>query len=248
MFTSLATDHRRPGRAAPRHPRDDDRRQGRARGRRCQHAARAGWSSPARTRSTWRRGMYSGWKLADTHRPIHNVIISNVPGPAVPALLRRCRDARRLPVRSDHGGRRAEHHGVQLPRLHRHRVQGRARAGPRPVGHGRRGRRRRSPSSSRPHGPARCDHRHRRAPRRRRRRPRTVPATSTNGATRRPPDRHDRQVDRGKQQTSTNGAKTSRPGRTTKPATSTATTAKKRTPTKRTTRERRSKKRSPDAA
>jgi len=28
--------------------------------------------------------MYSGWKLADTHRPVHNVIISNVPGPPFP--------------------------------------------------------------------------------------------------------------------------------------------------------------------
>ena len=35
--------------------------------------------------------LYSGMHLGDRHRPIHNVVISNVPGPAVPALLRRGR-------------------------------------------------------------------------------------------------------------------------------------------------------------
>ncbi len=32
--------------------------------------------------------LYSGMNLSDRHRPIHNVVISNVPGPALPAVLR----------------------------------------------------------------------------------------------------------------------------------------------------------------
>jgi hypothetical protein len=28
--------------------------------------------------------LYSGWNLADRHRPVHNLIVSNVPGPPIP--------------------------------------------------------------------------------------------------------------------------------------------------------------------
>ena len=81
--------------------------------------------------------LYSSMHLADQHRPIHNVVISNVPGPPFPLYLRRRRAGRGLPDGPDHGGRRPQHHGAQLPRPRRHRLHGRRRAGARRLGHGR---------------------------------------------------------------------------------------------------------------
>ena len=126
MFTSLATDIDDPVERLLRHPREDDRRQGGARGRRRQHAAELGRVRRPELVQPGVAACTRAGSWPTRHRPIHNVIISNVPGPAVPALLRRRRDGGGVPDRSDHGGRRAEHHRVQLPRLHRHRVHGRA--------------------------------------------------------------------------------------------------------------------------
>ena len=126
--------HRRPGRAPPGHPRRARRAPRRSTRRSAPTCSRTGPSSPRPTRSTWRRGSTPACGLADSHRPIHNVIISNVPGPALPAVLRRRRAGRGLPDGPGHGGRGSQHHGDELPGLGRLRLHGRPRAGARRVG------------------------------------------------------------------------------------------------------------------
>ena len=59
--------------------------------------------------------LYTRMKLADRHRPLANLVISNVPGPDVPALPGRQRDARHVPPRAGHGRHRAQHHHHELP-------------------------------------------------------------------------------------------------------------------------------------
>jgi diacylglycerol O-acyltransferase len=79
---------------------------------------------------------YSTRNLADRHRPIHNLVISNVPGPRFP-LVPRGRQARgHLPAGPGHGGRRAQPDADELPRRHRLQLPGGRRAGARRVGDG----------------------------------------------------------------------------------------------------------------
>ena len=59
--------------------------------------------------------LYSRMRLADRHRPIANLIISNVPGPGLPPLPGRRRDGRRLPARPGHGRPGPQHHDHELP-------------------------------------------------------------------------------------------------------------------------------------
>ena len=47
-------------------------------------AAGLGRARRRRPPSRWRRALYSSMNLSDRHRPIHNVVISNVPGPPFP--------------------------------------------------------------------------------------------------------------------------------------------------------------------
>ncbi len=58
---------------------------------------------------------YTRLKLADHHRPIHSLVISNVPGPRLPALPGRSGDGGRLPSGPGHGRSRIEHHRHELP-------------------------------------------------------------------------------------------------------------------------------------
>ena len=84
MFTSLATDIDDPVERLRAIQRVDEGRQGGAQRASAPTCCRTGPSSPGPTRSTSRRASTRASKLADTHRPIHNVIISNVPGPPFP--------------------------------------------------------------------------------------------------------------------------------------------------------------------
>ena len=94
--------------------------------------------------------LYSSWGLADSHRPIHNVIISNVPGPAFPLYYAGAEMVAAYPMGPVMEGVGPQHHRDQLPGLGRLRLHGRPRAGARRLGHGRPGARTPSPSSRRP--------------------------------------------------------------------------------------------------
>ncbi len=74
-------------------------------------------------------------------RPTWNMVISNVPGAADSALLRRRAARRQLPGVGDHRRHGPEHHGDELPREPRLRDRRRPRADARPVAHDRLARR-----------------------------------------------------------------------------------------------------------
>ena len=59
--------------------------------------------------------LYTGMKLADRHRPVANLVISNVPGPDFPLYLGGSRDARDVPARPGDGRHGAQHHHHELP-------------------------------------------------------------------------------------------------------------------------------------
>ena len=59
--------------------------------------------------------LYSAMRLANRHRPIANLVISNVPGSGLPAVPGRCRAEGRLPARTGHGGDGTQHHRDELP-------------------------------------------------------------------------------------------------------------------------------------
>ena len=82
--------------------------------------------------------LYTGMKLADRHRPVANLVVSNVPGPGLPALPGRQPDARDVPPGPGDGRDGSQHH--------HHEQHGRPVLGPgvrrsrrsAPVGHRRR--------------------------------------------------------------------------------------------------------------
>ena len=59
--------------------------------------------------------LYTGMKLADRHRPVANLVVSNVPGSGLPALPRRQPDARDVPPRPGDGRHGPQHHHHELP-------------------------------------------------------------------------------------------------------------------------------------
>ena len=59
--------------------------------------------------------LYSRMRLADRHRPVANLIISNVPGPDFPLYLAGRRDGGRVPPRPGHGRTRGQRHHHELP-------------------------------------------------------------------------------------------------------------------------------------
>ena len=59
--------------------------------------------------------LYTGMKLADRHRPVANLVVSNVPGPGLPALPGRQPDARDVPARPGDGRHGPEHHDHEQP-------------------------------------------------------------------------------------------------------------------------------------
>ena len=77
--------------------------------------------------------LYSGMHLSDRHRPIHNVVISNVPGPPFPLYFAGAKLEYTLPM-----GPVMEGAGLNITVLsymdqRRHRLHGLPRAGPRRV-------------------------------------------------------------------------------------------------------------------
>ena len=88
---------------------------------------------------------YTRLKLADRHRPIHSLIVSNVPGPDFPLYLAGAELVAGFPLGPGHGRGGTEHHGHELsgrPQLGAHGVRRNRAAfgGPRPL-HPRRARR-----------------------------------------------------------------------------------------------------------
>ena len=59
--------------------------------------------------------LYSAMRLANRHRPIANLVISNVPGPDFPLYLGGAELAGRLPARTGDGGDGPQHHRHELP-------------------------------------------------------------------------------------------------------------------------------------
>jgi WS/DGAT/MGAT family acyltransferase len=196
--------------------------------------------------------VYSGWKLADTHRPLHNVIISNVPGPPFPLYFGGAEMLAAYPF-----GPIMEGAGLNITVFsYRDSIDIGFKAGRELVPDlwdmvdevndsfaelldaARAKQAADQPVPASANGSAKAASTN-------------GAATSTNGATKSPaPTGTTRTSTSANKQTSTNGAKTSSArSRTTKPATSTATTAKKRTPRKRTTpAKRRAPKRPADAS
>ena len=59
--------------------------------------------------------LYTGMKLADRHRPVANLVVSNVPGPDFPLYLGGSQLLGHVPPRSRHGRHGPEHHDHELP-------------------------------------------------------------------------------------------------------------------------------------
>ena len=90
-------------------------------------------------RSTWRRACTRASDLADSHRPIHNVIISNVPGPDFPLYYAGAELVAAYPMGPVMEGAGLNVTVMSYQGLDRHRLHGRRGPGARRVGHGRRG-------------------------------------------------------------------------------------------------------------
>ena len=59
--------------------------------------------------------LYSAMRLADRHRPIANLVVSNVPGPDFPLYLGGAEMQVRLPARAGDGRDGGQHHRHELP-------------------------------------------------------------------------------------------------------------------------------------
>ena len=89
--------------------------------RSARHCCRTGRSSPRRTPSAWPCGSTRKLRLADRHPVVHNLVISNVPGPPMPIYFIGARDHRLLSVRPGVPRRRPEHHRAVQRRPRRRR-------------------------------------------------------------------------------------------------------------------------------
>ncbi len=65
--------------------------------------------------------LYSGWNLAARHRPVYNVIMSNVPGPPMPLYMAGAELVAFFPHGPIFEGAGTQHHRDELPRQRRHR-------------------------------------------------------------------------------------------------------------------------------
>ena len=138
MFVSLATRHRRDPPTASRHPSSTKGAKEEHNAVGADDAHGLGRVRRARTSFNLASRLYSSWGWPSRHRPIHNVIISNVPGPTFPLYFAGAELVAAYPLGPGDGRLRPQHHRVQLPRLRRRRLHGVPRARPRCLGHGRR--------------------------------------------------------------------------------------------------------------
>ena len=133
MFTSLATDVDDPIERLAGHPRGHQGRQGRPQRDRRQPAPGLGRARRAHHVRPGGARLYSSMNLSDRHRPIHNVVISNVPGPPFPLYYAGAKARVHAADGSRDGGRRPQHHRALLHGQRRHRLHGVPRARPRRV-------------------------------------------------------------------------------------------------------------------